>query len=119
MGGGRRVLLVDDDEQLRFICRMQLQRAGYEITESASAGKALVEFAAQRPDLVILDLGMAEGDGWEFLAGVDTEAIPVVVFTASVDDATERRARDAGAAAFVAKPVQVNDLVGVVEKLLH
>lgn len=83
-----RVLLVDDDPDLRFLTEMALNESGYEVT-SASDGKQAISLAHSQPfDLILLDALMPEMDGYEvhriLKADPDTQAIPVIFLTAQM-----------------------------------
>ena len=107
-GSGLRVLLIDDDEDLRFLARKALTRAGHTILEACGGDEGLALAAAQVPDLILLDLFMPPPDGFEVLrrlrARPETAAIPVVVLTASGDEESLRRSFELGATDFLAKP---------------
>ncbi|HEY2811870.1 MAG TPA: response regulator [Acidimicrobiales bacterium] len=81
-----RVLVVDDEPDIRLIARVVLTSAGYEVVEAASADEALASLAERRPDLLLLDVRMPGRDGWSVLEQVRTEQgdLPVVIFTADI-----------------------------------
>jgi hypothetical protein len=93
---GRQVLLVDDDDTMRRGMRRTLEQDGWEVAEARNGHLALVQLAAARPDVVILDLMMPEMDGFEFVVEMRTHAewrdIPVLVVTAK-DLTPEERTR--------------------------
>ena len=117
----RRVLVVDDDEAIRDLLDDVLELEGYE-SRSASDGEAALAAAADwTPDLIVLDLMMPKMDGWQFREAQRTlphlRDVPVLVVSAS------QRARDAyqemGAAAVVAKPFDLDELIATVERLTN
>ena len=107
-GSGLRVLLIDDDEDLRLLARKTLTRAGHTILEARGGDEGLALAAAQTPDLILLDLFMPPPDGFEVLrrlrARPETAGIPVVVLTASGDEESLRKSFELGATDFLAKP---------------
>lgn len=116
MNNQRRVLIVDDEPDIRDGVSRWLSAAGYAIV-TAEDGEQGVKAALEiRPDAILLDVRMPRLDGMEALALLRrderTEAIPVVMLSASLRD--EQRALDAGARFFVQKPYSGKSLVSVV-----
>src|SRR5487761_530858 len=82
-----RVLVVDDDEDIRSLLRTLLERAGAVVFDAPDGREGLREFHAQRPDLVILDVSMPEIDGWQMLDRIrDMSDVPVLMLTARADE---------------------------------
>ena len=115
-----RVLVVDDDSDIRAFMAMLLEDAGFAVETAVHGGDALARAQTRRPDLVILDLRMPIMSGWEFIAvwRADSvmQGIPIIVTSAEVSVTT---ARDLGVHAFVRKPVDVERLLMTVQALLH
>lgn len=115
---GPLVLVIDDDDRLRELYRLNLELRGFAVTEArdGEAGIALARRA--QPALIVLDLAMPGIDGWAVLRELKSVAelstIPVVVLTGHTDEEIEEEVRKAGAVAFVGKPVNSDDLVRVV-----
>ena len=111
----KKVLVIDDEKLLvRSIC-MGLRYRGME-TEQALDGQSGLETArTTSPDIILLDIMMPRLDGWEVLQRLKqdpaTADIPVIVFTAREYREGSELARERGAAAFIAKPFEMNDLV--------
>jgi excisionase family DNA binding protein len=117
---GPMILLVDDDEQVRSLVRVNLELEGYVVREAASADEGLAAVDAHAPDLILLDVMMPQVDGWEMLRRLQERygpgAIPVVMFSGHEDaraEATER-----GAQGFVGKPFDLRQLVERTKQLL-
>jgi excisionase family DNA binding protein len=112
---GPTVLLVDDDERMRELVRIELEREGYDVQEAASADEGLASIEFRRPELVLLDVMMPHVDGWEMLRRIQERhgagAIPVLMFSGQVDDAARRQAASGGASGFVGKPFNLAELV--------
>jgi two-component system, OmpR family, KDP operon response regulator KdpE len=109
-----RVLLVEDDRDLRSTLRDALALEGYEVSTAASLseGVALWSHARAGPDLVVLDLGLPDGDGETLLATLRRrEATPVVVISARQADGQKIRLLDAGADDYLVKPFSVGELL--------
>ncbi|MEO8451139.1 MAG: ATPase, T2SS/T4P/T4SS family [Gemmatimonadota bacterium] len=121
-GAGVRVLIADDDRQMRRLLRSVLEHDSYEVVEAADGLEAL-ELVDSRPfDLMILDINMPRLDGLgvleELRARVVTSSIPVIVLTSLGDD-TETRVFDLGAQDFLRKPVQPASLQARVRAVLR
>src|SRR5246127_5579571 len=88
---GPSVLLVDDDERMRELVRIELEREGYDVQEAASADEGLAAMEMRKPELVLLDVMMPHVDGWEMLRRIQerhgADAIPVLMFSGQVDEA--------------------------------
>ena len=109
-----RVLLVEDDRELRTTLRDALALEGYEVATAArlSEGMALWTHARSGPDLVVLDLGLPDGDGEALLAALRRrEATPVLVISARQADGQKIRLLDAGADDYLVKPFSVGELL--------
>jgi CheY-like chemotaxis protein len=110
----RRILLIEDDEDSREALRDLLELEGYEVETAGDGLEGLEAFAAQEPCLVLLDLMMPKMDGWEFLEALreypPSEA-PVVILSAFGGDRSDRRIADRP---FLAKPVDIEELLGTV-----
>ncbi|MBX9830259.1 MAG: response regulator transcription factor [Xanthobacteraceae bacterium] len=107
-----KVLVVDDEPPIRKLLRMGLSTQGYEIVEAGN-GKAALELLEQKPDLVILDLGLPDVQGHELLRTMRArnEAIPIVVLSSRGDEAGKVQALDLGADDYVTKPFGLDELL--------
>ena len=112
---GPLVLLVDDDEKVRELVRVNLEFEGYKVREAGSAEEGLSAIEEAKPDLVLLDVMMPQTDGWEMLKEIQEQygagAIPVVMFSGKVDEKTLAQASASGAQAFVGKPFDLQQLI--------
>jgi CheY-like chemotaxis protein len=103
----RRVLLVDDEEISRYVLRQYLTAATHIVTEAVSGAEALSRVRAERPDVICLDLGLPDVDGYEVLrrlrADPRTEQIPVVIVTSTHLEEHERRSLLEQATSILAK----------------
>jgi PleD family two-component response regulator len=120
--GKPRILIADDDPQMRRLVRSILERDGYEVTEAADGLDALDQVETKPFDLMVLDVDMPRLDGLgvleELRARVATSGVPVIVLTARTDD-TESRVLDLGAQDFLTKPVQAQSLQARVKAVLR
>ncbi len=107
-GRSLRILIVDDDEDLRIIAKRALTKSGHDVIEAVTGAEALQMVADQRPDLVLLDLFMPAPDGFDVLRTLrsqeQTRTLPVVVLTAAGDEDSARKSFDFGATDFLSKP---------------
>jgi CheY-like chemotaxis protein len=122
-GAGHRVLVIDDDRDLLVSLVGLLRARGYEVVAAADAISAIATAAKQRPDVVLLDLGLPGGDGltvMERLRGLPQMAVvPVVILTGLDPERYRDRAIAAGAAAFLRKPVSDGELLRTLAEALH
>jgi DNA-binding response OmpR family regulator len=115
-----RVLVVDDDDDIRALVRTLLERTGVSVHDSANGREGLREFHAWRPDLVVLDVSMPELDGWNVLDRIrDMSDVPVLMLTARADELERVRGLQAGADDYVVKPFGKQELVARVQALLR
>jgi DNA-binding response OmpR family regulator len=115
-----RILVVDDDRDIRGLVRELLSRAGYDVAEAESGKAGLREFYASPPDLVLLDVSMPELDGWQTLERIrDLSEVPVVMLTARAGELEKVRGLKGGADDYVTKPFGRQELLARVEALLR
>ncbi len=116
----RRILVVDDDEELRELLRRTLPMDGFEILEARNGREALERVDDGAPDLVVLDWSMPERSGADVLAELERRRLrlPVIVLTASADPRHRRAAESYGADVFLTKPFSPLELLREIERLL-
>ncbi len=113
-----RILIVDDDAEIRDVLRESLAREGYEIVEAANAVAALAAVKERRPHVVLLDLMMPGSiPGQDIIAAISRD-VPVIVITAVTDVDLARRTLQEGAFDFVTKPFDLRRVADVVEAAL-
>jgi two-component system KDP operon response regulator KdpE len=107
-----RVLIVDDEPPIRKLLRMGLTAQGYQVLEAPNAKTAL-ELVAQNPDLVILDLGLPDVQGFDLLRTIRArnEQVPIVVLSSRGDEVAKVTALDLGADDYVTKPFGTDELL--------
>ena len=114
------VLVVEDQESIRRFLRASLVGAGYRVVEAGTAATALRTAAESPPDLVILDLGLPDRDGFEVLRGFRSwSQAPVIVLSARDGEASKVAALDAGADDYVTKPFGVGELLARMRSALR
>jgi two-component system KDP operon response regulator KdpE len=113
-------LLVEDEPQIRRFVRSALEEEGWHVHESASMQRGLIDAGTRRPDLVILDLGLPDGDGIDFIGDLRKWSnVPVIVLSARVNEADKILALDAGADDYLSKPFGVGELLARVRATLR
>jgi DNA-binding response OmpR family regulator len=120
---GARVLLVDDEDQLRRVMRDLLERDGYTVIEAGDGVEALDQVDRHGPDIIVLDLNLPGLDGYGVLSHLRsrraTEHIPVIVLTARGDEENEVRVFEFGADDFLSKPFRARALSARLEAVLR
>ncbi len=117
---GARVLVVDDEPQIRRFLRLGLEGHGYEVLEATDAREGLRMAVARQPELLILDLGLPDRDGLDVLAELrGWSTIPVLVLSARGREAEKVRAFDLGADDYVVKPFGMAELLARVKAALR
>jgi DNA-binding response OmpR family regulator len=115
-----RVLVIDDDVDIRGLVRTLLEQGGSIVRDAPNGREGLREFHAWRPDLVILDVSMPELDGWGVLERIrDMSDVPVLMLTARGDELERVRGLQAGADDYVVKPFGKQELAARVTALLR
>ena len=114
--------MIEDDVDISRLLGMQLRAGGYEAAYASDAVTAMTVARKERPDLILLDLGLPGGGGLLVLerlrAIAELAATPVVVVTARTDAAGEQDARAAGAVDFIRKPIDAAELTAAIERAL-
>ena len=116
----RRVLVVDDKEEVRDLLAELLGRAGYEVETAPDGREGLRALYATTPDLVLLDVSMPELDGWKTLERIrELTDVPVVMLTARASELEKVRALKAGADDYVTKPFGRQELLARLEAIFR
>ena len=106
------VLIVDDELPIRRFLRVSLAGEGYRVVEAATAAEALQQIAAQRPDVVVLDLGLPDRDGLTLTREVrEWSSVPIVVLSVRDRESDKVAALEAGADDYLTKPFGVGELM--------
>lgn len=115
-----RILAIDDELSIRRLLRILLEGVGHEILLAEDASHGLHEIALQKPDLVILDLGLPDLDGLEALKRLrEWTSVPVLVLSSRPDPADKVRALDLGADDYLTKPFDSAELLARMRALLR
>ena len=112
-------LLVEDEPQIRRFVRVALEEEGWQIFEAETMRRGLVDAGTRHPTLIILDLGLPDGDGTEFVRDVRKwSAVPIIVLSARSGEADKIAGLDAGADDYLTKPFGVGELLARVRATL-
>ena len=116
--GRQKILVIEDDPVARADLEARLAANGYTVARAADAASALTVVNRERPDLILLDLGLPAGDGFlvlERLRKIEAfAAIPVLVITSRSDAETRKRVEAMGVAPLLSKPVDTEVLLGAI-----
>jgi two-component system KDP operon response regulator KdpE len=116
----RKVLVVEDELEIRRFIRLALMAEEIDVSEADSVQRGLIEAGTRRPDLVVLDLGLPDGDGVDFIRGLrGWSEIPVIVLSARTDESQKIAALDAGADDYLVKPFGTGELLARVRAQLR
>ncbi len=116
-----RILVVDDDEDIRLLLRYELSPEGHEVLEAANGEEALAALAAEQLDLVLLDIMMPVLDGWGVLRRVDAAVTPPIVVITALSTDSDRHVGELlelGALDVIAKPFAPDWLLRLVDAVL-
>jgi two-component system KDP operon response regulator KdpE len=115
-----RVLVVEDEPDIRRFVRLTLQTEGHEVHEASTLQRGLIEAGSRRPELAIIDLGLPDGDGVDLIRDLRTwSSAPVIVLSARSGEADKVAALDAGADDYLVKPFGAAELMARVRAQLR
>jgi DNA-binding response OmpR family regulator len=115
-----RVLVIEDDADITFAVRTVLARSGFEVATAADGRDGLRAFHGERPDIVVLDVGLPEMDGWTVLERIrELSGVPVLMLTARGQEADKVRGLRAGADDYLTKPFGSAEFIARVQALLR
>jgi len=115
-----KVLIIEDEPEIRRFLRISLEAHGYVVVESRLGEEGLGLCAKERPDVVVLDLGLPDIDGQAVLARLrEWSTVPVVVLSVRSDEQEKVTALDAGANDYVTKPFGISELLARIRGLLR
>jgi len=120
LGQPHKILVVDDEPSIRTLLKSTLARAGYAVTEAATAREAVSAAQIDKPDLVLLDLGLPDRDGLEIIGGLRGDGgLPIIVVSAREDSEQKIAALDLGAEDYVTKPFDTEELLARIRATLR
>jgi len=117
------ILLVEDREDNRILAKKLLERAGFRVVEATDGREALEQVAAQRPDLVLLDMSLPVVDGWTVARTLrqspDFKDLLIVALTAHAMDGDRERVLEAGCDEYLTKPIEVAKFIPTIRRILE
>ena len=114
------IIVIEDEPTIRRFVRMSLEAEGYRVFEADSVQRGLIEAGTRQPDMVVLDLGLPDGDGVGFIRDLRTwSEIPVIVLSARTTECDKVEALDAGADDYLTKPFGAAELLARVRAQLR
>ncbi|WP_286822848.1 MULTISPECIES: response regulator [unclassified Idiomarina] len=117
---GPRILVIDDEPQIRRFMRASLTAEGYTYLEAATAGQGIKQITSQNPHLVILDLGLPDADGYQVMRQLrEWSQVPVLVLTARDDELQKVKLLEGGANDYLTKPFGIRELMARIHVLLR
>lgn len=115
-----RILVIDDEPQIRKFMRISLAANGYEVIEAENATQGIEAARTQSPDLLILDLGLPDLDGQEVISAVrEQSGVPIIVLSVRAQELDKVEALDRGANDYVVKPFGIAELMARVRAILR
>ena len=115
-----RILVVEDESEIRRVVRLILQAEGYEVFEADGVQRGRIEAGTRRPDMLVIDLGLPDGDGVDLIRELrQWSAAPVIVLSARSGEDDKIAALDAGADDYLAKPFGAGELLARIRAQLR
>lgn len=114
-----KILIADDDPNIRKLLQMTLEASGYEVIQAANGREALEQVEKHPLDLLILDIMMPEVDGWQVCRQLQDQDLPIIMLTAKDDEVDTILGLKMGADDYVTKPFSPRELVARVEAVLR
>ena len=113
-------VLIEDEQQIRRFVRTSLEAEGWSVFEAQTLKAGLVEAGTRKPDLVVLDLGLPDGDGIDLIGDLRSwSSVPIIVLSARSAEQEKIKALDAGADDYLTKPFGVGELLARVRAALR
>ena len=114
------IVLIEDETQISAFVRAALEEEGCQVHEAATAARGLIEAGTRKPDLILLDLGLPDGDGISLVQDFRTwSSLPILILSARSSEQDKIAALDAGADDYLTKPFGVGELLARVRALLR
>lgn len=118
----KRILLVDDEEDLRKMLKFRLEALNYDVDEAMDGHEGLNKARFNKPDLIILDLMLPKIDGFKVCRMLKFDErhkdVPIIMFTSRVQKKDEELGKETGADAYITKPFEPEVLLGKIKELL-
>ena len=120
MNNKYKILLVEDDENIRLMVSAMLEGAGYQVIEAKTCSTGITLACSHNPDLIVLDLGLPDMDGMKLLEYVrKTDLTPIIILSARSDEMEKVKAFDMGANDYITKPFSAAELLARIRSALR
>ncbi len=123
MNNKKKILLVDDEQDMVYAVKMQLEASGFKVLTAQDGQEGLDKARAEKPDLIILDLMLPMIDGYKVCRMLKFDEkyknIPVIIYTARAQEADEKLGYEVGADAYMTKPFDPKKLLAKINELLN
>jgi two-component system alkaline phosphatase synthesis response regulator PhoP len=117
----KKILVVDDEEDILHFLELVLREKGYQVATASSGHEALTRAQMEKPDLILLDIMMPQMDGWEVLKLLrvddETSAIPVAMLSARTEAKDRVQGLQEGAVDYICKPFSLQDLLAKIDAI--
>ena len=117
----KKILIVEDDENIRELLRLYLEREGYDISEAENGAIGLSKWKAENPDMMLLDVMMPVMDGWQVIREIrdSGSSMPVIMITAKGETMDKVSGLELGADDYIVKPLEMREVVARVRAVLR
>lgn len=120
MSTNHQILVIEDEKEIRRFVRLALEGEGWKVFEAENYHRGLIESGTRQPDLLILDLGLPDGDGLDLIRDLrQWSSIPIIVLSAREEESQKVAALDAGADDYLTKPFGISELLARVRVALR
>lgn len=117
-----RVLVVEDNDEVRQLLVDVLSRSGFEVLQAANGEEGTHRALSQQPDIVVLDLSLPTKSGWDVATEISQGSvgkIPIIALTGHASDTDRQKAFESGCSAYLSKPCRPRDLITQIERILE
>ena len=118
----KRILVVDDEKDITSLLRLRLEASGYDVLEAYDGQEALKIAQEESPDLIVLDLMLPKMDGYKVCRMLKFDErfkhIPIIIFTARIQESDQKMGMEVGADAYVTKPFEPQVLMAKIQELI-
>lgn len=116
----KKILIVEDDGNIRELLRLYLEREGYEITEAANGEEGVTQWRKINPDMILLDVMMPIMDGWQVCKIIRAESkVPIIILTAKGETFDKVNGLEMGADDYIVKPLEMREVVARVRAVFR
>jgi DNA-binding response OmpR family regulator len=116
----KKILIVEDDENIRELLRLYLEHEGYEIVEAENGAEGLKQYKKENPDMLLLDVMMPVMDGWQVCKEIRKDSkVPIIMITAKSETLDKVTGLEMGADDYIAKPLEMREVVARVRAVFR